>query len=90
MIRNREKLCEDLLEPQRNGADRVSIRRHRSSGRRFAKVDINLLRAVLFLLPQRRAYPTEGVLNWLRCEDLSDYDRKAAGRIDATLARKCH
>lgn len=77
---DRERFKDDLLEP-----DEIARLVHRSADLAvqlpaFAHVDIDLLRALLFLVPSdARIRPR--VLKWLRCEDLSPYDRELIGGL---------
>lgn len=77
---DRDRFRDDLLEP-----DEIARLVHRSADLAvqlpaFAHVDIDLLRALLFLVPNdARIRPR--VLKWLRCEDLSAYDRELIGGL---------
>jgi hypothetical protein len=77
---DREKLCEDWLEPDEVARIVFRFADIAVQEEKFANIDINVLRAVLFLLPNDgRIRPK--VLNWLRCEDLPEYDRKVLGGL---------
>jgi hypothetical protein len=47
---------------------------------RFARLDHDIIRALLYLLPGDGRVRTR-VLKWLRCEDLSRYDREVLGDL---------
>ena len=77
---DRDKLCEDILEPEEVARIVFRFADIAVQDKQFAGIDINLLRAVLFLLPNDgRIRPK--VLNWLRCEDLPKYDREMLGGL---------
>jgi hypothetical protein len=77
---DRQKLCDDILEPDEVAQLVFRFADIAVQYKQFAGIDINLLRAVLFLLPNDgRIRPK--VLNWLRCEDLPKYDRDALGGL---------
>lgn len=77
---DRQKLCDDLLEPDEVAQLVFRFADIAVQCKQFAGIDINVLRAVLFLLPNDgRIRPK--VLNWLRCEDLPEYDRKVLGGL---------
>lgn len=85
---DRDKLCDDILEPDEVARIVFRFADLAVQDKRFAAVDINLLRAVLFLLPNDgRIRPK--VLNWLRCEDLPEYDRGVLGGWSRGPARRC-
>jgi Cdc6-like AAA superfamily ATPase len=77
---DRQRLCDDLLEP-----DELARLVHRFADiavqyPRFQRIDINVIRAVLYTLPNDgRIRPR--ILNWLRCEDLGRYDRELIGDL---------
>src|SRR5947209_14442156 len=77
---DRRRLTDDFLDP----ADAAGLV-HRFADfavqdPRFHGIDVNVIRAVLFTLPNDgRVRPR--VLNWLRCEDLSRYDRELIGDL---------
>ncbi len=77
---DRQRLCDDWLEP-----DEVAQLVYRFADvtvqcPQFAGLDLNLIRAILYLLPNDgRIRPK--VLNWLRCEDLPQYDREMIGDL---------
>jgi ABC-type dipeptide/oligopeptide/nickel transport system ATPase component len=79
-IEDRQRLCDDLLEP-----DELARLVHRFADLavqypRFRGIDINLIRAMLYTLPNDgRIHPR--ILNWLRCEDLNRYDRELIGDL---------
>lgn len=76
----RRRLSDDLLEPEQTAQLVFRFADVAVQDTRFAGVDLNLLRAVLFLIPDDgRIRPK--VLSWLRCEDLASYDRKALGDL---------
>ncbi|VTT99644.1 Putative ATPase OS=Singulisphaera acidiphila (strain ATCC BAA-1392 / DSM 18658 / VKM B-2454 / MOB10) GN=Sinac_6989 PE=4 SV=1: AAA_16: AAA_10 [Gemmataceae bacterium] len=76
----RRRLSDDLLEPEPAAQLVFRFADVAVQDTRFAGVDLNLLRAVLFLIPDDgRIRPK--VLSWLRCEDLAPYDRKALGDL---------
>lgn len=77
---DRDRLCDDILEPDEVARIVFRFADLAVQDKRFAPIDINLLRAVLFLLPNDgRIRPK--VLNWLRCEDLPKYDRDVLGGL---------
>jgi hypothetical protein len=77
---DRQKLREDILEPAEVAALVFRFADIAVQYEQFAGIDINLLRAVLFLLPNDgRIRPK--VLNWLRCEDMPKYDTEALGGL---------
>jgi energy-coupling factor transporter ATP-binding protein EcfA2 len=77
---DRQRLCDDLLEPDEVARLVFRFADIAVQCQPFAGIDINVLRAVLFLLPNDgRIRPK--VLNWLRCEDLPKYDRDVLGGL---------
>lgn len=77
---DRQRLCSDLLEP--DDVARLVFRFADAAVQypQFRGIDVNVLRAILFLLSNDgRIRPR--VLNWLRCEDLSRYDREPIGDL---------
>lgn len=75
-----DRLCDDTLDPDEAARIVFRFADLAVQDARFAGIDINLLRAVLFLLPNDgRIRPK--VLNWLRCEELPRYDREALGDL---------
>jgi len=77
---DRQRLCEDILEP-----DDTARLVHRLADMavqypRFRQVDIDLIRAMLFTLPNDARVRTR-ILKWLRCEDLGKYDRELIGDL---------
>ncbi|MBP3955069.1 DUF853 family protein [Gemmata sp. G18] len=77
---DQERLCEDHLEPEEMARLVFRFADAAVQEKRFAHIDINVLRAVLFLLPNDgRIRPK--VLSWLRCEDLPKYDQEALGGL---------
>jgi hypothetical protein len=76
----RQRLCTDLLEPPELAEWIHRFADFAVQDARFAQVDLDLIRAVLYLLPNDgRIRPR--VLKWLRCEDLSRYDRELLGDL---------
>jgi len=76
----RQVLCNDLIEPDQLAqlVDRVVDLVVQEP--RFDGIDIDLIRAVLYLSStDGRIRPR--VLKWLRCEDLSGYDRAMLGDL---------
>ena len=77
---DRQRLCDDLLEP-----DEAARLVHRFADMavqypRFRQIDVNVLRAILYTIPSDgRIRPR--ILNWLRCEDLNKYDRELIGDL---------
>ncbi len=77
---DRARLCGDLLEP-----DELARVVHRFADvavqyPQLRGIDINVIRAVLYTLPNDgRVRPR--ILNWLRCEDLSRFDRELIGDL---------
>lgn len=77
---DRDKLLSDWLEPEETARIVFRFADIAAQDERFAGVDLNLLRAVLFLLPNDgRIRPR--ALSWLRCEDLAKYDREMLGDL---------
>ena len=77
---DRQRLCEDLLDPPEVADLVFRFADAAVQYPRFAGLDPNILRALLFLLPNDgRIRPK--ALSWLRCEDLPDYDRKMLGGL---------
>ena len=76
----RERLCNDILEPDERARLVHQIADLAVQDPRFANVDLDLIRAMLYLLSNDgRIRPR--ILKWLRCEDLSDYDRGLIGHL---------
>ncbi|QDU24248.1 helicase HerA domain-containing protein [Urbifossiella limnaea] len=77
---DRQRLCDDLLEPAEVAELVFRFADAAVQYPQFAGLDPNLLRAVLFLLPNDgRIRPK--ALSWLRCEDLPDHDRRMLGGL---------
>ncbi len=77
---DRQRLCDDLLDPPEVADLVFRFADAAVQYPRFAGLDPNILRAILFLLPNDgRIRPK--ALSWLRCEDLPDYDRKMLGGL---------
>lgn len=77
---DKQKLCDDILEPDELARQVFRIADIAVQNSTFAKIDINVLRAVLFLLTNDpRIRPK--ILSWLRCEDLPPFDREALGNL---------
>ncbi|AWM41969.1 hypothetical protein GobsT_69010 [Gemmata obscuriglobus] len=77
---DRDKLLSDWLEPDETARIVFRFADVAAQDERFAGIDLNLLRAVLFLLPNDgRIRPR--ALSWLRCEDLAKYDREMLGDL---------
>ncbi|MDY3553546.1 DUF87 domain-containing protein [Gemmata sp. JC717] len=77
---DRDKLLSDWLEPDETARIVFRFADIAAQDERFAGIDLNLLRAVLFLLPNDgRIRPR--ALSWLRCEDLAKYDREMLGDL---------
>src|SRR5262249_52931121 len=77
---DRQRLCDELLDP--DGVARLVFRCADVAVQcpPFAGLDLNLIRAVLYLLPNDgRIRPK--ILNWLRCEDLPAYGREMIGGL---------
>ncbi|MDB5306938.1 MAG: putative ATPase [Gemmataceae bacterium] len=79
-LEDRQRLTDDLLDP----AEMAGLV-HRFADcavqyPQFRGIDVNVIRAVLYTLPNDgRIRPR--ILNWLRCEDLSRYDRELIGDL---------
>ncbi|HYH66523.1 MAG TPA: hypothetical protein VD866_17650, partial [Urbifossiella sp.] len=77
---DRRRLCDDLLDPPEVAELVFRFADAAVQYPQFAGLDANLLRAVLFLLPNDgRLRPK--ALSWLRCEDLPDHDRRMLGGL---------
>ncbi len=79
-VEERQKLCDDLLEPAE-----VETLVHRLAYLavqvpRFQGIDINVIRAILFTLANDARIHAV-VIQWLRCEDLSRRDRELLGDL---------
>ena len=77
---DRQKLCEDLLEPTEveELVHRLAYLAVQLPG--FQGIDINVIRAMLFTLAND-ARIHSAVIQWLRCEDLSRRDRELLGDL---------
>src|SRR5207302_5705015 len=74
--------CNDLIEPEELARLIHDVADLAVQEPTFAQVDIDLIRAVLYLLSNDgRIRPR--VLKWLRCEELSRYDRELLGDLVA-------
>lgn len=79
-IEDRNRLCDDLLEPDEAAVLVLRFADIAAQYPRFRAIDVNILRALLFTLANDgRVRPR--VLNWLRCEDLSRFDRDLIGDL---------
>ena len=79
-VEERQKLCDDLLEPAE-----VETLVHRLAYLavqvpKFQGIDINVIRAILFTLANDTRIHAV-VIQWLRCEDLSRRDRELLGDL---------
>jgi hypothetical protein len=75
-----EQLCEDHLDLPDLAKRVFRFAEIAVQIERFQHIDVNVLRAFLFLLANDgRVRPK--VLSWLRCEDLAPFDREALGGL---------
>lgn len=77
---DRQRLCDDLIEPEDTARLVHRFADMAVQYPRFRQVDIDLIRAVLYTLPND-ARVRSRILKWLRCEDLGKYDRELIGDL---------
>ncbi len=76
----RDRLCNDILQPDEHARLVHQIADLAVQEPRFANVDLDLIRAMLYLLSNDgRIRPR--ILKWLRCEDLAAHDRALIGDL---------